>query len=229
MDFYVLNPELEQQITEIRRKIKLSMNGVVSEQMERNGIVYKQNYGVSIPRLREIASLYAKNHDLAQRLWALHIRETMILATLLEPEEKATIQLAEQWMKDVNQIELVEQICMNLFSKASFAEMLCFRFIQSGQDIWKQITGFTLSARIYQQLSQDTIKTIVSEGIKNSDTDNLFLYKSIALSLSRLLRAGEDAAKYILKEIEPISSSNINSQKYICHEVKEEALFLNIL
>ena len=85
MKYTLVNPKLEAQITEIRRKIRLSMNGIVSGQMTEKGIHYKKNYGVSIPRIKEIASTYPPSHDLAQRLWNLQIRETMIMATLLEP------------------------------------------------------------------------------------------------------------------------------------------------
>ena len=88
MKFLLTNPKIDQQIAEIKRKIRLSMNGITSESMESGGIVYKKNFGVAIPRLREIAREYNPDHDLAQRLWMLKIRETMILATLLEEPEK---------------------------------------------------------------------------------------------------------------------------------------------
>ena len=74
MKFYISTPGLDTKISEIRRKIRLSMNGIVSEQMAQKGISYKINYGVSIPRIKEIAKDYAPDHDLAQRLWMLQIR-----------------------------------------------------------------------------------------------------------------------------------------------------------
>ena len=121
MKYLLATPVLDAQIAEIKRKIMLSMNGIVSEQMTKSGISYKKNYGVTIPRIKEIAVGYPSNHDLAQRLWTLQIRETMIMATLLEPLDKFTSQNAREWISQFNQIEIVEQANMNLFCKLPFA------------------------------------------------------------------------------------------------------------
>jgi len=201
------------------------MNGVTSEQMLQHGIVYKQNYGVAIPCLREIAKQYPQNHDLAQRLWALKIRETMILATLLEPEDKFSFENAFEWIAECVQIELVEQLCMNLLSKLSYTNELCCMLIKSDK-LWNQITGFILSARIYQILNENEVKLIVSEAIEKSETSELHLYKAIALSLSRLSRKGKDSEDFIMKEISIIEHSNVISHQYILYEVKEEISLL---
>ena len=91
-NFYFSNPEIDSQISKIKQKLMLSMNGIVSEQMEKNGIYYNKNFGVSIPRLKEIAAETEKNADIAQGLWTLDIRETKILSTLIEPVEKLSIE-----------------------------------------------------------------------------------------------------------------------------------------
>ena len=159
MKYYISNQELDKQISEIRRKIRLSMNGIVSEQMTQNGIVYKKNYGVDIPRIKEISKNYTPNHDLAQRLWSLQIRETMILASLLEPIDKFTPEMAQEWVKSFNQIEIVEQACMNLFCKLSYINELCKNCIKS-DNIWAQITGYVLAARLAGKLNHTEITDI---------------------------------------------------------------------
>jgi len=228
MKYYIANPELDQQIKEIRAKIRLSMNGIVADKMTQNGIFYKKNYGVDIPRIKEIAKLYTPNHDLAQRLWNLQIRETMIMATLLEPVEKFTEELAQQWVETFNQIEIVEQTCMNLFSKLSFAASLSLKWIQSDKP-WVQISGFILGARIANRFNENEITTIIQQASTLSDTNELHLYKAIALCLSRCARKDKHTATYILKEIDSFSNSSSTAQRYIHNEVKQEILFLNIL
>lgn len=141
------------------------MNGVIAFQMSKNGIVYQKNYGVTIPRLKEIATQYESQHKLAQKLWELPIRETMILATLLEPTEKFTYSMAQQWMEECNQIELIEQICMNLFSHLSYAPLLCCEWISSEND-WKKIAGFILSSRISNMLSDKEKKSLSRKLLK---------------------------------------------------------------
>ena len=228
MKYCLSTPLLDTQITEIRLKIRLSMNGIVSEQMNQKGIVYKKNYGVSIPRIKEIAATYTPNHDLAQRLWLLQIRETMILATLLEPTEKFTLQNAQEWILQFNQIEIVEQTCMNLFCKLNFANTLTCQLIQS-DNIWMLITGFILAGRIADKINTPEMSIIVERALEVSGTNVLHLYKAVGLCLSRLCRKDKETATYILKEIDSISHSNSIAQLYICSEVKQEILFLNIL
>jgi len=228
MTFYISNPKLDDQITEIRRKIRLSMNGIVSEKMTASGIIYKKNYGVTIPRIKEIAQTYIPNHDLAQRLWLLQIRETMIMATLLEPVDKFTPELAQEWVESFHQIEIIEQACMNLFCKLPFATTLATRWIYS-EKVWIQITGCILAARIPIKFNQDEIIEFVKKTINLSTTEEMHLYKSIALCLSRFCRRNNKTATYIQKEIDKFAESSIIGHQFICNEVKQEILFLDIL
>lgn len=228
MKYYIANTELDAQITEIRRKIRLSMNGIVSDKMSQNGISYKKNYGVDIPRIREITKSYVPNHDLAQRLWNLQIRETMIMATLLQPIGKFTAEMAQKWVETFNQIEIVEQSCMNLFAKLPFAAELSEKWMES--DIsWIQITGCILAARIAGKFNHDETLKITGKALKLSDSDNLHLYKAVSLCLCRCCRKDKQVATYILKEIEAFSQSTSIGRQYIYNEVKQEILFLDIL
>lgn len=228
MKYSLITPKIEALTTDIRRKIRLSMNGIVSDQMTQSGIIYKKNYGVSIPRIKEIASEYTPSHDLAQNLWNLKIRETMIMATLLEPVDKFTKETAQIWVDSFNQIEIIEQTSMNLFCKLPFANSLVVEWIQSPKS-WTQITGFILAARIGNKLSKDETTIIVDKGFEFAITDNLHLYKAVALCLSRFCRIDKETATYILKKTELISDISSISQQYISNEVKQEILFLDIL
>lgn len=226
MNFYISNKELDAQIAEIRRKIRLSMNGVVSEQMKISGISYKNNFGVSIPRLREIALEYKPNHDLCQRLWVLKIRETMILSTLLQPAEKFTPELAVERIKEIDQMEMVEQMCMNLLSKMPQAGELILMLIQS-DSLWLQITGFMLTVRVYSRLNEAEIAAVISRAFELSDTKEFYLYKTIGLSLSRLCRRDTATAAFVVENIKIRFVSDSIAQNYIVNEVKLETDFLD--
>ena len=228
MNYYISNPHLDSQILEIRRKIRLSMNGIVSEQMTKKGILYKKNYGVAFPRIKEIASAYLPNHDLAQRLWNLQIRETMIMATLLQPADKFTIQLADEWAKKFNQIEIIEQSCMNLFSRLSFSTFLSIEWISS-KSSWLQTTGYVLAARVYKEFDKNQTDFIIQKAIEISGSDDFHLYKAVSLCLSRLCRTDKRTAIYILSKMIELQNVESEGQKYIISELKQEMLFLEIL
>jgi Predicted DNA alkylation repair enzyme len=228
MKFFITNEEIDTQIAGIKRTIRLSMNGIVADEMAKKGIVYKKNYGVNIPRIKEIAKSYQANHDLAQRLWLLQIRETMILATLLEPVDKFDKSTASEWVKSFNQVEIIEQCCMNLFCKLTYAKELSLDLINSNS-FWTQITGIILAARIYKQFDENNIRKITNQLLVSDQINELHFYKATALCLSRFCRNSKEIATYILKEIDPLLQSSSIGQQYIHNEVKQEILFLDIL
>ena len=225
MSFFITNPELDKQIFEIRRRIMLSMNGDVSEQMIRSGIVYKKNYGVDIPRLKQIAALYHPNHDLAQRLWSLQIRETMILATLLEPIEEFTPENANRWLADFNQTEIIEQVTQNLLSKLPYAEMFCLEWINTN-DVRAQTAAFSIAARIYNQFRENSITLIIDRGIQLSTSEKYALLRAIARCLSRFCRKNEPTMLYVEEKIQSLCNEGLSGKNIICEEVKQEIIFL---
>jgi len=228
MKYYVSNPVLDAQIKEIRQKIRLSMNGITSDLMTQNGISYKKNYGVAIPRLKEIATAYTPNHDLAQRLWALQIRETMILATMLEPYDKFTPEMANNWVEDVDQIEIIELTCMNLLAKVSFANLLCIDWMHS-EKLQVQIAGYILAARVYTELTAEEIETITQKALLVSNTNEFHLYKAVALCLSRFCRMSKETALRITNELKASENATSQGHQFISDAVRQEILYLSIL
>ncbi len=204
------------------------MNGITSNQMTKSGIVYKKNYGVGIPRIKEIANNYPPNHLLSQHLWNLSIRETMIMATLLANRADFTPDLAKQWMLKFNQIEIIEQACMHLFSKLPYAPTLSCECLES-EDEWRKTTGFILAARIYKHLKESQLHYIIQKGVQNASTDHFQLYKSVALCLSRLCRLDANIAQIIWEQIAGFKESPCHAQRYIYHEVEQELIFLDRL
>ena len=79
--------DIEGQVRQIKQKLRLAMNGVASKGMRDSGISYKLNFGVELPRIKEIAASFEKDEALSLRLWKENIRECKMLAALLYPTE----------------------------------------------------------------------------------------------------------------------------------------------
>lgn len=78
-------------------------------------------YGVSLPRLRELAKAYKKDHPLALELWAAKIHETRILATVIDDYRQVSAAQMDTWAADFETWDLCDQACMNLFWRTPFA------------------------------------------------------------------------------------------------------------
>ena len=107
--------EVQETIKEIKKQFRLFMNGVVSQSMREKGLDYKLNFGIEVPRIKEIASKFEKNHEVAQALWKENIRECKIMAGLLQPVDTFYPDIADIWVEDMRYPEIAELTCMNLF------------------------------------------------------------------------------------------------------------------
>lgn len=46
--------DLHEQLKEIKTQLRLSMNGAVSQSMREKGLIYKLNFGVELPRIKQL-------------------------------------------------------------------------------------------------------------------------------------------------------------------------------
>ncbi len=224
--FIVNNPELDAKLDAIRRAIRLSMNGAVAESMKDHGLHYKKNYGVSTVRLKEIARTYTPDLALAERLWFLGERETMIMATLLAPPLNFPVKTAEAWSRLCTNQELIEQANMNLFQHLTYAIDFCQRSIAT-ENTTLQSFGFTLALRICNSLSESDSKQIIRRGVELSGTTDSYLIKTIASCLARFCRINKETARKVQEQL-PISTGNealglLTIRRFI----ENELIFLN--
>lgn len=147
MDFLLDNSETEKQYQQLLRQIKLRKNGDVSTSMKRQGIEYKQNWGVSVVELRDLAKNYVPDHLLALKLWNKQWRETMILATLLDEPEKVTEEQMDFWTKSFENREIAEQTSANLWVKTRFAFAKAIEWSR-GKKHLVRFTGIHLMGRL---------------------------------------------------------------------------------
>lgn len=49
---------LQNELKEIRTQLRLAMNGVISTSMREKGIVYKLNFGVPLPEIKQIVATH---------------------------------------------------------------------------------------------------------------------------------------------------------------------------
>lgn len=223
MGFFISNPYLDKQISDIRKQIFLSMNGVIADKMTENGVLYKKNYGVELPRLKQIAAFYQPNHDLAQRLWHLKIRETMILAIYLQPVESFSRETLNTWFKDINTLELVELLCQNLLSKLPYGKSICIEFLEEND--WKLLSSFVLGTRIYRSFDDNDAPKIIDKGIRRlSDTD-FVLSNAIARCIGRLCRLSDTTRNYITARIGELEEES-KSIRLLKKELEQEIEFL---
>ena len=139
--------KVSDKIKEIKAQFRLYMNGAISRSMREKGLGYKLNFGIEYPRIKEIASQFEKDHDLAQALWKENIRECKIMAGLLQPTDTFYREIAEIWIDGMDYPELAEYTVMNLFQHLPYASEVVFPWIADERERYMQC-GYLLMARL---------------------------------------------------------------------------------
>ena len=116
-----MNEDTHSKLMAIKQSFRLFMDGTTSRSMAQKGLGYKINWGVPFHELRKMAMPYAPNYDLAIELWKENIRECKIMATLIMPAERMSIELIDVWTEQPIQQELAEMLAFNLLQHVNFA------------------------------------------------------------------------------------------------------------
>ena len=198
-------------LQKIRTDLRRSMNGIVSTSMRQKGMDYKLNFGVDIPRLRQLANGYEQDTALAEFLWKQETRELKILATMLYQAEKLDLENAERWVREIPNHEIREQICMNLLQKSGFADDLVQNCTQS-PDEEIRTTGYWLFARltITQSglLNKINTREILGKAVTDLQSDSYFLRLSAQNALKFMGRNSQELAGEILHEIRDFENAD---------------------
>ena len=107
----------EQEILNIKKDLRASMNGILSARMREAGFPYKLVFGVELTRLQDIPSEYTPDRQLAQKLWNENIRETRLLACMLMPAEEFTHDLADIWGDEISTVEVAQIMATHLMPR----------------------------------------------------------------------------------------------------------------
>ena len=68
--------------------------------MARYGIRAKAVYGVSKPKMDELARTIGRDHELALELWGTGVHDARILAGMIEVAEQVTAKQMDRWVRD---------------------------------------------------------------------------------------------------------------------------------
>lgn len=215
---------LQEQLKEIKTRLRLSMNGAISQSMREKGLVYKLNFGVELPRIKAIAADFTPEHALAQALWKEDIRECKIMAGLLQPVDSFLPEIADIWVEDIHNIEIAELTCMNLFQNLPYAPSKSFHWIADERE-YVQVCGFLTIARLLMKKG-DMAPRVENEFLDQAVTAFLsgsYHVRNAAMTaLRRFMQHGEENAFKVCRRVEGMKDSSVEAEQLLYCAVREE-------
>ena len=209
---------------DIIQKLRTLSNSKAIEGMARFGITPQKTFGVSIPNLRKIAQEAGRNRNLAQKLWVSDIRETRILASMIDEPKKVTEKQMERWVKDFDYWEICDQCCMNLFEKTQFAYQKAEEWSQREEEFVKR-AGYVLMARlaVSDKKAEDSQFEKIFPLINRGSTDHRnFVKKAVNWALRQIGKRNLDLNKKAIKVAEEIQKIDLKTAKWISSDAIRE-------
>ncbi|MFC2143770.1 DNA alkylation repair protein [Candidatus Aenigmatarchaeota archaeon] len=130
---------------DIIRELRSMKNPRNIQGMRRFGIQGKEMLGISMPVIRKMAKDIGKDHTLAGKLWKSGIHEARLLACFIDNPEQVTEKQMEDWVKDLDSWDIVDQCCGQLFDRTSFVEKKIDEWTERKEEFVKR-SGFVLMA-----------------------------------------------------------------------------------
>lgn len=176
-------------ISDIKARLRLYMNGVMAQSLRERGLKYRLIFGIELPRLKEIAARYVPDHDLAQALWKEEIRECRILAGLLQPVDTFFPEIADIWLAQMHDTEIIDFTCMNLFRRLPYASEKAFEWMAS-DEVLTEYAGFRLMCHLLSrpdaQLNERSRDEFIDQANAVIASDNGLLRQVALSALERL-------------------------------------------
>lgn len=212
-------------IRNIRTDLRLAMNGVVSSSMRNKGVDYKMNFGVDVPRLKEIAQKYESNAALAKELWKLDVRELKILSTMLYPVSEFNEANADEWMNEIPNHEIREHLCRNLLQRLTYADELVQKWTADANESVR-LTGYWLYVRLMMIQAETSkrinIQLVIEKALADVHADDTLLRTAATNVLMQVIRRDQEGADYIMEQISEFSTSNNPMEKEIFDNLQFE-------
>lgn len=213
--------DIKEQLKDIKTQLRLSMNGAVSQSMREKGLVYKLNFGVELPRIKNIAAAYEKNHDLAQALWKEEIRECKILAGMLQPVDTFFPEIADIWVEAIRNMEIAELTVMNLFQHLPYAPAKSFHWIADERE-YVQTCGFLTAARLLMKkgdMEESPAGELLDQAICAVSSDSYHVRNAALLAIRKYMQHSEEHAFQVCRLVEGMADSAVETEQILYNAV----------
>jgi len=209
---------------EIIQELKASANSKNAEGMARYGICAPHALGISIPALRKLARRIGKNHELALRLWGSDIHEARILAAYVDEPALVSEAQMEEWAKDFDSWDVVDQVCSNLFDRTGFAYQKALEWSGREEEFVKR-AGFVMMATlaVHDKKADDRAFLKFLPIIKRESGDGRnFVKKAVNWALRQIGKRNLNLNKAAIKTAQEIRETGLKAARWIAADALRE-------
>ncbi len=225
MKFFIENQKIGKEVEWVKKQVRLHMNGAATSQMEKRGIHYRENYGVAVPHLKQLAKRVPSSYELAERLWFMEIRETMLLAALLVPAEEMTLERCKEWGMKIDNKDLVERTAMYLWPRLDASNQLMSQWMHSDNPFWVATALYTIGRQLQTGIlrAEFSVETLIDVQQKHSEQ---LIYQAGSFALRMYMRQFPSAISFVKTFVVTLKETGVAAQLAMAEELMAEIEFL---
>ena len=206
---------------EIITKISQFNNGQAAETMQKMGLVYSINHGLSMPQIDSIANAIKKDNELACFLWQQQERESKLLALRIAEASELKPQQITLFINGLVNVELAEQAAIRLFVLLNAPLELACQLIKKDEFI--QLAGYILIAQTAitdKETPHSVYADLLDELMMNLPcNNNAYLKRGLARAFLRIGMRSKELKTKIETSIKIMAVNHPKLSVYLNQEV----------
>ena len=194
------------------------------EGMWRFGIRAKKVFGVSKPKLDELAKTIGRNHELGMELWETGIHDARLLGVLISEPAKVDTKQMDRWVKDFDNWDVCDGSCCHLFVFAAPAWKKAFEWTRRKREFEKR-AGFALAAflAVHDKRAADAIYRKFLKAIEREAWDDRnFVRKAVNWALRNIGKRNLELNRAAIASAERIRRQDTRSARWIAADALRE-------
>ncbi len=202
--------------------------------MARFGIRSALAYGVPKPALRKLARGIGRDHGLALDLWASGVHEARVLASMIDDPARVTSAQMDAWAGDLDNWDICDQCCLNLFWKTRSAYDRAIVWAGSDAEFVKR-AGFVLMASlaIHDKTGEDApFRGFLTMVEREAGDGRNFVRKSVNWALRQIGKRNGSLRLEALAVAQRLEESESKSARWVgadaLRELSSEAVRLRL-
>jgi 3-methyladenine DNA glycosylase AlkD len=178
-------------------------------------------FGIGLPALRSLAKRIGRDHELALALWQTAVRETRILASLIDERDRVTEDQMDRWVETFDSWEICDQCCQNLFAHTPFALAKAVEWMLRPEEFVRR-AGFVLVAvrAVHDKRADDQAFVDLLPGlIAAADDERLYVRKGASWALRQVGKRSDRLRTRVLDTVTPFIDSDSRGARWVARDV----------
>ena len=210
----------EDKIAEIKNSLRLRMNGIAAKAMKDNCQRYRLVYGVPMHELREIAASHEKDSSIAEKLWASGVREEMLIATMMIPNDKMSEDHIKRYAQESPSLEVLMELSRNI-DAARMNDDTLLTWADGNDENTAGLSMLAAAKRINLMDDAHT-EAMLSKSISLGEKPSYILAKSCAEFIKGCIHEKKTKNPEIEDKIKHLSQSENKTSRLLYEEIMTE-------